>query len=385
VKNEEKKEETEENDSSKNTKNESLSNILLLEIELLIKLQKFKEVLPSVREKLTLYPSVYPKEKCLQKCLENNINDASVLLYQSLGETEKAMELTKNSVEKSFEEYLNDKGEEKYNKFMEELNLRMKICEDTSEFIEKNNIFSDDNIMDNKILISQKEIEDIWFNVLNQLYEFEKRSENNEKIIKQMKENINQLLRKMCLHVKLRNIIEVVISKRENSLFKDFQNILCEMIKSNNNFNRILTNTMTIMKNSAINSEEEMLRQCIKGNYYNNEKCDVCNKYIDDKNNEKIFCFGCGHQCHDFCAYNKNEEFESECPICKEKEIIDEPIIKINKIQNNINNIIGEKKNEINEEKNNITREEEIHESREDKIKKLNNCDKDYLAMLEQL
>jgi len=282
VKNEEKKEETEENDSSKNTKNESLSNILLLEIELLIKLQKFKEVLPSVREKLTLYPSVYPKEKCLQKCLENNINDASVLLYQSLGETEKAMELTKNSVEKSFEEYLNDKGEEKYNKFMEELNLRMKICEDTSEFIEKNNIFSDDNIMDNKILISQKEIEDIWFNVLNQLYEFEKRSENNEKIIKQMKENINQLLRKMCLHVKLRNIIEVVISKRENSLFKDFQNILCEMIKSNNNFNRILTNTMTIMKNSAINSEEEMLRQCIKGNYYNNEKCDVCNKYIDD-------------------------------------------------------------------------------------------------------
>ena len=385
VKNEEKKEETEENDSSKNTKNESLSNILLLEIELLIKLQKFKEVLPSVREKLTLYPSVYPKEKCLQKCLENNINDASVLLYQSLGETEKAMELTKNSVEKSFEEYLNDKREEKYNKFMEELNLRMKICEDTSEFIEKNNIFSDDNIMDNKILISQKEIEDIWFNVLNQLYEFEKRSENNEKIIKQMKENINQLLRKMCLHVKLRNIIEVVISKRENSLFKDFQNILCEMIKSNNNFNRILTNTMTIMKNSAINSEEEMLRQCIKGNYYNNEKCDVCNRYIDDKNNEKIFCFGCGHQCHDFCAYNKNEEFESECPICKEKEIIDEPIIKINKIQNNINNIIGEKKNEINEEKNNITREEGIHESREDKIKKLNNCDKDYLAMLEQL
>ena len=72
VKTEEKKEESEENDSSKNAKNESLCNILLLEIDLLIKLQKFKEVLPSVREKLTLYPKVYPKEKCLQKCLENN-------------------------------------------------------------------------------------------------------------------------------------------------------------------------------------------------------------------------------------------------------------------------------------------------------------------------
>ena len=64
VKNEEKKEETEENEAMKNAKNESLSNILLLEIDLLIKLKKFKEVLPSVMEKLTLYPSVYPKEKC---------------------------------------------------------------------------------------------------------------------------------------------------------------------------------------------------------------------------------------------------------------------------------------------------------------------------------
>ena len=388
VKNEEKKEETEENENLKNAKNESLSNILLLEIDLLIKLKKFKEVLPSVMEKLTLYPSVYPKEKCLKKCVENNINDASVLLYQSLGETEKAMELTKNSVEKSFEEYLKDKGEEKYNKFLEELNLRIKLCEDTSEFIEKNNIFSDDNVMDNKIIISQKEIEDIWFNILYQLYEFEKRAENEEIIVKKMKENINKLLRKMCLHVKLRNIIEVVINKKENSLFKDFQNILCEMIKSNNNFNRILTNTMTIMKNCAINSEEIMFKECIKGNYYNNEKCDVCFKDIDIKNDEKIFCFGCGHQCHELCAYNKGEDYESECPICKEKEIIDEPIIK-NKnkpLNQNAINIIEEKTNDINNrEEDNIINENQINVIREDRIKKLNNFDNSYLALIEDI
>ena len=357
----------------------------------LIKLKKFKEVLPSVMEKLTLYPSVYPKEKCLNKCLENNINDASVLLYQSLGETEKAMELTKNSVEKSFAEYLKDKNEEKYNKFLEELNLRIKLCEDTSEFIEKNNIFSDDNDndneIDNKIIISQKEIEDIWFNILYQLYEFEKKAENDETVVKKMKENINKLLRKMCLHVKLRNIIEVVINKRENSLFKDFENILYEMIKSNNNFNRILTNTMTIMKNCAINSEEIMFKEYIKGNYYNNEKCDVCNKDIDDQNDEKIFCFGCGHQCHEFCAYNKNEDYESECPICKEKEILDTPIIKNknkNLNQNNINIIEVENK-DINKEQDNIVNENQISETREDKIKKLNNYDSSYLAFIEDI
>ena len=158
------------------------------------------------------------------------------------------------------------------------------------------------------------------------------------------------------------------------------------MIKSNNNFNRILTNTMTIMKNCAINSEEQMLLECIKGNYYNNEKCDVCNKEINDKKEEKIFCFGCGHQCHDFCAYNKNEEYESECPICKEKEIIDEPIMKENKNMNVIlNNNIEEKSKEINEEEKNEIRDEQIHESREDKIKKLNNFDNGYLAMLEEI
>jgi hypothetical protein len=383
VKTEEKKEESEENDSSKNAKNESLCNILLLEIDLLIKLKKFKEVLPSVREKLTLYPKVYPKEKCLQKCLENNINDASVILYQSLDETEKAMELTRNSVEKSFEEFLKDKSDEKYEKFMEELNLRIKLCEETSEYIEKNNIFSDDinNANDNKVEISQKEIEDIWFKVLYQLYEFEKKGENDENIIKKMKENINQLLRKMCLHVKLRNIIEVVINKKEDSLFKDFQNILCEMIQSNNNFNRILTNTMIIMKNCAINSEEEMLNVCIKGSYYNNDKCDFCHKEIDDKKNEKIFCFGCGHQCHEFCSFNKGEEFESECPICREKEIIDEPIAK--KIKNIINDD-KEIENKINIEDNNKNKKV-VSESRDEQIKKLNNYDNNYLAMIEEI
>jgi hypothetical protein len=383
VKTEEKNEESEENDSSKNAKNESLCNILLLEIDLLIKLKKFKEVLPSVREKLTLYPKVYPKEKCLQKCLENNINDASVILYQSLDETEKAMELTRNSVEKSFEEYLKDKSDEKYEKFMEELNLRIKLCEETSEYIEKNNIFSDDinNANDNKVEISQKEIEDIWFKVLYQLYEIEKKGENDENIIKKMKENINQLLRKMCLHVKLRNIIEVVINKKEDSLFKDFQNILCEMIQSNNNFNRILTNTMIIMKNCAINSEEEMLNVCIKGSYYNNDKCDFCHKEIDDKKNEKIFCFGCGHQCHEFCSFNKGEEFESECPICMEKEIIDEPIAK--KIKNIINDD-KEIENKINIEDNNKNKKA-VSESRDEQIKKLNNYDNNYLAMIEEI
>ena len=124
-----------------------------------------------------------------------------------------------------------------------------------------------------------------------------------------------------------------------------------------------------------------MLNVCIKGSYYNNDKCDFCHKEIDDKKNEKIFCFGCGHQCHEYCSFNKGEEFESECPICMEKEIIDEPIAK--KIKNIINDD-KEIENKINIEDNNKNKKV-VSESRDEQIKKLNNYDNNYLAMIEEI
>ena len=396
IKNEE-EENNEENDANNIKKNESLCNILLLEIDLLIKLKKFNEVLPSVREQLIIYPRVYPKEKCLQKCLDNNINDAAILIYQSLGEIEKALELTRNSVEKSFEDYLNNYNEETYKKFLGELTLRIKICEDTSEYMEKNNFFSDNsntNIKNNKTKITQKELEDIWFTVLKQLYDFHSRSNGNKDIENKIQENINELLRKMCLHVKLRNIIETVTDIQKDSNYKEFKNILGVMIKSNNNFNRILNNTMIIMKNCITKSEEARRLGSIKGNFYNYEKCDVCNRYIDDDKNEILSCFGCGHQSHENCAYREKEDYESECSICKQSEIIDEHI-NIKK-EKKINEEKKEEKEEekkdennkiiINNEENNEKKEEEnLGNTKEDKIKKLNDYDSRYLEMLEEI
>ena len=402
-------ENNDENDPITNKKNESLCNILLLEIDLLIKLKKYNEVLPSVREQLIIYPRVYPKEKCLQKCLDNNINDAAILIYQSLGETDKALELTRKSVEKSFEDYLKDNNEETYKAFVKELNLRVKICEDTSEFVEKNNFFSDESNINNDSIknekkITQKDIEDIWFTVLKQLYGFKQRSNGNKSIEEKLQDNINDLLRKMCLHVKLRNIIETVTDIQKDSEYKEFKNILGDMIKSNNNFNRILSNTMIIMKNCITKSEEARIVGSMKGNFYNYEKCDVCHKYIDDNKNEILSCFGCGHQCHEYCAYREKDDYESECYICKQSEIIDDHINlkkeKKVKDENNNNISINEEKNEIKEEKKEIKEEEnEIKEEKNDtkeeedklygikndRIKILNDFDNRYLAMLEEI
>ena len=375
----------EENDTINIKKNESLCNILLLQIDLLIKLKKFNEVLPTVQEQLIIYPRVYPKEKCLQKCLENNINDAAILIYQSLGEIQKALELTRNSVEKAFEEYLNKNNDESYNKFLKELNLRIKICEDTSENMEKDNFFSDNvNMTKNKEQkISQKEIEDIWFEVLKQLYDFESKCTEKKDIQKKIQENINDFLRKMSLHVKLRNIIGTVTEIQKETQYKDFKNILGDMIKSNNNFNRILSNTMTIMKNYIIKSEEDRKKGSIKGNFYNYEKCDVCNKYIDESKNEIISCFGCGHQSHEYCAYREKEDYESECFICKQSEIIDEHANlkkerkmakkdkdEENKDKDNQNEIIIEENKENNEKEKEKEKEDNWFGNKDDNIKK---------------
>ena len=400
-------ENNDENDAINIKKNESLCNILLLEIDLLIKLKKYNEVLPSVREQLIIYPRVYPKEKCLQKCLDNNINDAAIIIYQSLGETDKALELTRKSVDKAFEDYIKDSNEDNYNVFVKELNLRVKVCEDTSEYVEKNNFFVDDNntsniAIKNKKKITQKDIDDIWFTVLKQLYDFKQRSNGNKSIEEKLQENINDLLRKMCLHVKLRNIIETVTDIQKDSEYKEFKNILGDMIKSNNNFNRILSNTMIIMRNCITKSEEARIIGSMKGNYYNYEKCDVCHKYIDDNKNEILSCFGCGHQCHEYCAYREKDDCESECYICKQSEIIDEHInlkkekkikednndIANNQEKNEIkeeNNEIKKEVNEIKEEKNDIKEEDNLYEMKNERIKLLNDFDNRYLAMLEEI
>ena len=117
----------EENDDMKN--NDSLCDLFLLQIDLLIKLNKVNDVLPNIKEQMKIYPNSYPKQKCLEKCLEYKINDASVYLYQSLGKNDSALSLTKEQTEKAFNDYLLDNKDESYKYFLQQLDLCIKICE----------------------------------------------------------------------------------------------------------------------------------------------------------------------------------------------------------------------------------------------------------------
>ena len=365
----------EEND---NKKNEALCDLLLLQIDLLVKLKKINEILPNIKEQVKTYPNIYPKQKCLEKCLAHKINDAAVYLYQSLGKNDEALSLTKESTEKAFEAYLEDGKEESYNYFIETLNLCIKICQDTSEALAKEKISGKD--------VDTKEGDKLWFDLLKSLYNFEKRSTNKKEVETKISENIEDLLRKMCLHVSLQNIIETVTEVQKEAQYKEFKNILGDMLRSNNSFNRILKNTKLILKSSIVKSEIERNQSSIRGNCYNNRLCDVCHKYFVNSKSEMLTCFGCGHQSHVKCAYNSNN-FD-QCVICRRNGVGNDEMNKIlinnseNKDKNNPKNIINNDKEEGPKKK---SKDSFMFGNRNDKIKKLKDYDKKYIEKITEI
>ena len=356
------------NDDNKN--NDSLCDLLLMQIDLLIKLNKINEVLPAIKQQIKIYPNSYPKEKCLEKCLQNKINDAAVYLYQSLGKNDSALSLTKEQTEKAFNSYLSDEKDESYNYFLQQLSLCINICQYTSESLVKQKMINKD--------IDTKEGDKLWFDLLKTLYNFEEKSKG-KKAEKNISENIEDLLRKMCLHVSLQNIIETVTEIQKGAQYKEFKNILGDMLRSNNSFNRILENTKLILKHSTIKFEEERNQSSIRGNCFNNKICDVCHKNFIKSNNEVISCFGCGHQSHEKCTVCNNEL--EECVICRregigEEEYYSEKINMKNEEENN--NIIVEEKKE-NKKNKKDDKKVFMFGIRDDKIKKLKDFDKKYL------
>ena len=374
---EDKKNNIRDNEDKKN--NDSLCDLLLLQIDLLIKLNKINEILPSIKELIKIYPDSYPKQKCLEKCLENKINDAAVFLYQSLGQNDSALSLTKEQTEKAFNAYLTDGKDESYKYFLDQLNLCIKICQYTSESLAKEKLVNEN--------INIKEADKLWFDLLKTLYNFEKTCTNKE-TEKKISENIEDLLRKMCLHVSLQNIIETVTEIQKDAQYKEFKNILGDMLRSNNSFNRILENTKLILKHSTINSEEERSQSSIRGNCYNNKKCDVCHKNFVKAKNENISCFGCGHQCHEKCAFCSNN-FE-ECVICRRDGIGDEINLKNEMFEKKIEKeevIETKEENTINEKgkKDKKDKKEKkvfMFGIREDKINKMKDYDKKYIEKM---
>ena len=363
---------------------EEFDKLLLSQIHLLFILKKKEEILPSLRKNIKYYPN-YPLREALKECMENDITDASVFIFQTLGENRSALNLTKQNLEKSFKKYINDNTNENKEDFLRKLEFCKTICKENSESLLKK------VSLEKEAKDESPEGEKFWFDLLQRLYEFEAEVEKNKKLDESSKKSIQStihigiedLLKQMCLYVSIQDLISEVTQQQEKdqykelqkrAQYKEFKTILESMLRSNTSFDRVLHSVMAILKDSIDNSESNRKKVTAKGNNYNYKKCDVCNKNFENSKEEIIYCFGCGHQSHERCCHKKKknenkknkiniieeeEEFIPECEVCRKNKIETENKSKWDEEVENIRNI-----NVINEEK-----EENENDSPSDKIK----------------
>ena len=318
---------------------EEFDKLLLDQIHLLIVLKRKPEIIGYLKKNIKHYPN-YPLRAALKECVENKITESAVFIYQTLGENRSALIMTKKNLEESFKLYIQNPSNNL--DFEEKLKVCSEICKQNSESLAKK-------------IISEKERkeqynegEELWFELLKRLYEFEEEleskehqnmEENNKKLIQStLQKAIEDLLKEMCLYVTIQNLVGYVTEKQERAQYKEFKSILESMLRSNTSFDRVLHSVIAILKDSIENSESKRKKVTSKGHNYFYKKCDVCNKFYINSRAEIIYCFGCGHQSHEKCCHRKflknenenkiilnddeeEENFIPECEFCRKNKI----------------------------------------------------------------
>ena len=138
---------------------ENVTFILYLHIKLLCQLKKYDEILEALQQN-----HLYPYEKCLQLCLDNKVYDSAIYLYQINGELSKAVEICLGRIDEEFKNFLSDIDKNKiqniaeinehyWPKIEKYLNRGIDVCEHNS----------------------QGNDDDIWFDILGKLFQFEKK------------------------------------------------------------------------------------------------------------------------------------------------------------------------------------------------------------------
>ena len=367
---------------------EQFDNLLLEQIKLLVKLNRKDEVIKYLKIDIPYYPT-FPLREALNICIENSLFEAAIYIYQVLNENQESFDLTMQILDKSFEKFKQNPEKEESD-FLDKLNLSIKICKENSESLLKKDP-KDKMKKDN-----DSEGEELWFDLLKKLYEYEDsvdKIENNKKIKESLQIGKATLLKEISSYVRIQKLISYVTEKQEKAEYKEYKTILETMLRWNNSFDRVLYSVMTILKTSIENAESTRKKVISKGNNYNIKKCDVCNQFFQNTKDEIVYFFGCGHQSHEKCCYkkkinnNKNriilhkkeeneESFLPRCEVCRKNKIENR-----NKMENDFEEFIMSEDREDTDiviSKENIKMKAFKFGNKKDKLKKLDKYDMKY-------
>ena len=314
---------------------EEIKNILILHVKLLCQLKQFDKIVPAFKS----YP-LYPVEECLSWCEISKAEEACIYLYMKEGSIEKAFDLSISKLDIIFnkisENIKLENNEEEIknliNAFKKSLSHVKSTCED-----------------------NDKNVEDLWFKLLDILYNYQNESvklikkyenfsekkKNSDILYQSISNDIKDLTEKMCSFVSVKRILEVVTDKNKISKFGEYKELIMKLLRIYNNSANILLSVKRLLTSLIFQTEHSFQEFNTKGDLIN-KNCSKCNKEFK---NDKVYKFNCMHIFHKYCIIIKNTKLGKEgiCPICQETE--NESLINVN----NENSLIKQNKNIIDE------------------------------------
>ena len=313
----------EEETEARANNDESNAYTLILHIQLLCEFKRFDEILVALEKN-----HCYPYEECLKLCLNNHVYDAIIHLYKLNGDLAKAVDECLVRMREAFSNFYNDLDnnkikdiselDDKYlNKFEKYLNKGIKLCEENAKG-------NDD---------------DIWFNILNELFDCEKKLGNYSKkynnnasslpiiehIQKIVLQSIKDLMEKMCYYVSITRIIDTVSQRNKNAGFKEFRELIMKILNNYNSQANIFSSTRNLLSNLILENENLFRAINQEGELLGKDKCDECKKEFTRNfmNKENVIIFNCKHIFHTKCAQKENSEDGADrvCPICNSLDV----------------------------------------------------------------
>ena len=305
------------------TNPEFVTYFLVQHIKLLCEFKKFDEVVNAIENKNIIYPF----NETLTICKENEIYDAIIYLYKINDESLNGVMQCLRRLDNNFQTFISDI---EYNKVLNTKEIDEKYLFINRKYLNKGIQVCEHN--------SQTIEDDIWFKLLNKLYDFDnelrkqkEKYENNIQnydLIKyfdeQIIQDIKDTMEKICSYVGITKILNIVSEKNKYADFKDFRELIMKILFNYGRTTQIFESAKKLLTKLIFQNESIFHTMNKEGSLLDLEKCDKCQKNFNDKSNtQSIIIFKCQHIFHFNCADKEKTEkgIGLICPICSELEI----------------------------------------------------------------
>ena len=297
--------------------------ILKLHLKLLCYLNKKDSILPSLKQ-----CPLYPINESIELCIQCQVWDGLIYLYQKAGYVDKALEVCLKLIQDNYVQILENLKSNEFNENLHDL----KVIDFSKAYNNAINVLEE-----NEQVLSEDH--NMWFTLLDKLYQFdgnflnqkslipEPQKKFGEEIEKLISEKLKHLLEKMSTYVGVKKILDIVCEKNKQAEYREFKPLLLKMLASFGSQTHLLNCVREYLTHTCLEEQDTLQQLNIKGRDFDFDNCDVCQKSFNQtlKDKEKLVIFKCNHIEHQYCSFNGIQNYEGNkiCPICLKKEIED--------------------------------------------------------------